>query len=80
MILEGFAVPAYALATRRRALIAQLRPIARRGLLGGVLSVFAYGLVLAVPITVYAQSRRSGLDLPLRLSAPVLIHPHAPFA
>ncbi|MGW2326404.1 EamA family transporter [Streptomyces sp. NPDC001700] len=51
MILEGFAIPAYALATRRRALAAQLRPVAVRGLLGGVLSVCAYGLVL------WAQTR-----------------------
>jgi drug/metabolite transporter (DMT)-like permease len=51
MILEGFAIPAYALATRRRALAAQLRPVALRGLLGGVLSVCAYGLVL------WAQTR-----------------------
>ncbi|QLH23725.1 DMT family transporter [Streptomyces sp. Rer75] len=51
MILEGFAIPAYALATRRRALAAQLRPVALRGLLGGFLSVCAYGLVL------WAQTR-----------------------
>ncbi|KAA6221388.1 EamA family transporter [Streptomyces albofaciens JCM 4342] len=46
MILEGLAIPAYALATRRRALLTQLRPVALRGAAGGVLSVFAYGLVL----------------------------------
>ncbi|MFE1776219.1 EamA family transporter [Streptomyces sp. NPDC059008] len=51
MILEGLAIPAYALATRRRRLLAELRPIAVRGLAGGVLSVFAYGLVL------WAQTR-----------------------
>ncbi|MFI6769963.1 EamA family transporter [Streptomyces sp. NPDC050355] len=51
MILEGLAIPAYALATRRRRLLAELRPIALRGLAGGVLSVFAYGLVL------WAQTR-----------------------
>lgn len=51
MLLQGFAIPAYALATRRRALTAQLRPVARRGLLGGFLSVCAYGLVL------WAQTR-----------------------
>lgn len=51
MILQGFVIPAYALATRRRALAAQLRPVALRGLLGGVLSVCAYGLVL------WAQTR-----------------------
>lgn len=46
MILEGFAIPAYALAIRRGALLRQLRPVAARGLLGGLLSVSAYGLVL----------------------------------
>ncbi|MFE7119952.1 EamA family transporter [Streptomyces sp. NPDC057654] len=51
MILEGIAIPAYALASRRRELGAQLRPYAVRGLAGGLLSVFAYGLVL------WAQTR-----------------------
>ncbi len=46
MILEGFAIPAYALAVRRGALLRQLRPVAARGLFGGLLSVSAYGLVL----------------------------------
>ncbi|MGP3944665.1 EamA family transporter [Streptomyces sp. 6N106] len=46
MILEGFAIPACALAIRRGALLRQLRPVAARGLLGGLLSVSAYGLVL----------------------------------
>ncbi|GAA3360650.1 DMT family transporter [Streptomyces antimycoticus] len=46
MILEGFAIPACALAIRRGALLHQLRPVAARGLLGGLLSVCAYGLVL----------------------------------
>ncbi|MEV0277717.1 DMT family transporter [Streptomyces sp. NPDC050610] len=51
MILEGIAIPAYALASRRGRLGAQLRPYAVRGLAGGLLSVFAYGLVL------WAQTR-----------------------
>lgn len=51
MILEGLAIPAYALATRRDRILAELRPHAVRGLLGGLLSVFAYGLVL------WAQTR-----------------------
>ncbi|MFE0043228.1 EamA family transporter [Streptomyces albireticuli] len=51
MILEGLAIPAYALATRRDRLLPELRPHAARGLLGGLLSVFAYGLVL------WAQTR-----------------------
>ncbi|MFI1798894.1 EamA family transporter [Streptomyces sp. NPDC020379] len=50
MILEGLAIPAYALYARRDLLTA-LRPYAVRGLLGGLLSVFAYGLVL------WAQTR-----------------------
>ncbi|MFH9423715.1 EamA family transporter [Streptomyces sp. NPDC017529] len=51
MVLEGLAIPAYALATRRGTLLAQLRPTALRGLAGGALSVLAYGLVL------WAQTR-----------------------
>ncbi|GAA0339397.1 DMT family transporter [Streptomyces olivoreticuli] len=50
MILEGLAIPAYALSVRKDLLTA-LRPYAVRGLLGGLLSVFAYGLVL------WAQTR-----------------------
>ncbi|MFD9814555.1 EamA family transporter [Streptomyces sp. NPDC059080] len=46
MLLEGIAIPVYALAVRRRQLLVQLKPFALRGALGGVLSVFAYGLVL----------------------------------
>lgn len=51
MILEGLAIPAYALYRRRGALMAQLRPYAARGLLGAALSMAAYGLVL------WAQTR-----------------------
>ncbi|KNB54423.1 EamA family transporter [Streptomyces caatingaensis] len=51
MLLEGAPVPLYALAVRRRALVAAVRPFAVRGLLGGVLSALAYGLVL------WAQTR-----------------------
>lgn len=51
MILEGLAIPLYALYRRRSALPAQLRPYAVRGLLGAALSVTAYGLVL------WAQTR-----------------------
>ncbi|MFF7182758.1 EamA family transporter [Streptomyces sp. NPDC008121] len=51
MILEGLAIPAYALYRRRSALLPQLRPHAARGLLGAALSVAAYGLVL------WAQTR-----------------------
>ncbi|MEU1310331.1 DMT family transporter [Streptomyces cinnamoneus] len=51
MILEGLAIPAWALTVRRGRFLAELRPFAVRGLLGGLLSVFAYGLVL------WAQTR-----------------------
>lgn len=49
--LMGPAVPLYALAVRRRALLAQLRPVVWLGLLGGAMSTVAYGLVL------WAQTR-----------------------
>lgn len=51
MILEGVAIPAYALYRRRCELLPQLEPFALRGLLGAALSVTAYGLVL------WAQTR-----------------------
>lgn len=46
LAFQGVGVPIYAYVRRRRELLAQLRPVAWRGLLGGVLSVAAYGLVL----------------------------------
>lgn len=65
MILEGLAIPGYALATRRGELVAQLRPIAVRGLLGGALSVVAYGLVLwaqtRAPLAPVAALRESSI-------------------
>ena len=65
MMLEGLAIPAYALATRRGALAAQLRPVALRGLLGGALSVAAYGLVLwaqtRAPLAPVAALRESSI-------------------
>ncbi|MBO8193780.1 EamA family transporter [Streptomyces oryzae] len=65
MFLEGLAIPAWALATRRRQLAAQLRPIALRGLLGGALSVLAYGLVLwaqtRAPLAPVAALRESSI-------------------
>ncbi|MFB6818327.1 EamA family transporter [Streptomyces sp. NPDC056347] len=51
MVLEGLAIPAYALYRRRAELAPALRPFAVRGLLGAALSVTAYGLVL------WAQTR-----------------------
>lgn len=65
MLLEGIAIPVYALVSRRRALLAQLRPMALRGVLGGVLSVFAYGLVLwaqtRAPLAPVAALRESSI-------------------
>lgn len=51
LLLQGMVVPAVALGARRGQLLAQLRPVAARGLLGGALSITAYGLVL------WAQTR-----------------------
>ncbi len=51
MLLQGLAVPAYAVYRRRGLLAAQLRPHAGRGLLGAVMAFAAYGLVL------WAQTR-----------------------
>ncbi|MEU2073045.1 DMT family transporter [Streptomyces sp. NPDC013489] len=65
MILEGLAIPAYALWTRRAALLPQLRPHAGRGLLGAALSVAAYGLVLwaqtKAPLAPVAALRESSI-------------------
>jgi drug/metabolite transporter (DMT)-like permease len=51
LLLQGTLIPLTALAVRRGELLPQLRPVAARGLLGGGLSVLAYGLVL------WAQTR-----------------------
>ncbi|GGV02963.1 membrane protein [Streptomyces litmocidini] len=65
MILEGLAIPAYALWTRRAALLPQLRPYAARGLLGAALSVAAYALVLwaqtKAPLAPIAALRESSI-------------------
>ncbi|MFI1657819.1 EamA family transporter [Streptomyces sp. NPDC020472] len=65
MVLEGLAIPAYALWTRRAALLPQLRPYAARGLLGAVLSVAAYALVLwaqtKAPLAPIAALRESSI-------------------
>jgi drug/metabolite transporter (DMT)-like permease len=50
-LLQGPVVPLLAVRSRGRALVAQLRPYAGRGLLCGALSLAAYGLVL------WAQAR-----------------------
>jgi drug/metabolite transporter (DMT)-like permease len=51
IFVEGLGVPTYALARRGTALLAQCRPVLRRGLAGGALSLTAYALVL------WAQTR-----------------------
>jgi drug/metabolite transporter (DMT)-like permease len=51
LMLQGMIVPVLALAVRRGELLPALRPVAARGLLGGALSMAAYGLVL------WAQTR-----------------------
>jgi drug/metabolite transporter (DMT)-like permease len=51
MLTESAVVPSVALARRRRRLLPALRPVWHIGLLGGALSVLAYGLVL------WAQTR-----------------------
>ncbi|WP_282692914.1 DMT family transporter [Streptomyces sp. CC208A] len=65
MALEGLAIPAYALAVRRRALLPALRPHAPRGLLGAALSVAAYALVLwaqtQAPLAPIAALRESSI-------------------
>jgi len=65
MVFEGVVIPGYALATRRRRLLTELRPFALRGLAGGVLSVFAYGLVLwaqtRAPLAPIAALRESSI-------------------
>ncbi|MFG2643645.1 EamA family transporter [Streptomyces sp. NPDC048370] len=65
MVLEGVAIPAYALWTRRGALLPQLRPHAVRGLCGAALSVCAYGLVLwaqtRAPLAPIAALRESSI-------------------
>ncbi|MEV4942921.1 DMT family transporter [Streptomyces zaomyceticus] len=65
MILQGLAIPAYALWTRRAALLPRLRPHAARGLLGAVLSVAAYALVLwaqtKAPLAPVAALRESSI-------------------
>ncbi|MBD0710768.1 MULTISPECIES: EamA family transporter [unclassified Streptomyces] len=65
MVLEGVSIPAYALWTRRGALLPQLRPYAARGFLGAALSVGAYGLVLwaqtKAPLAPIAALRESSI-------------------
>ncbi|MFJ2057960.1 EamA family transporter [Streptomyces sp. NPDC087908] len=65
MVLEGLAIPVYALWARRAALLPQLRPYAARGLLGALLSVCAYGLVLwaqtKAPLAPVAALRESSI-------------------
>ncbi|MEV8591237.1 EamA family transporter [Streptomyces sp. NPDC051180] len=65
MVLEGLAIPAYALYRRRAALLGELRPHAARGLTGAALSVAAYALVLwaqtRAPLAPVAALRESSI-------------------
>ncbi|GAA1349354.1 DMT family transporter [Streptomyces beijiangensis] len=65
MILEGVAIPVYALHKRRAELLPQLRPFAVRGMTGATLSVIAYGLVLwaqtRAPLAPIAALRESSI-------------------
>ncbi|MFC8505780.1 EamA family transporter [Streptomyces sp. NPDC057411] len=65
MLLEGLAIPAYALFRRRSSLPGELRPYAARGLLGAALSVCAYALVLwaqtKAPLAPVAALRESSI-------------------
>ncbi|MGW8374537.1 DMT family transporter [Streptomyces sp. ODS28] len=65
MVLQGALIPAYAFAVRGRALAGLLRPVAVRGLVGGALSVAAYGLVLwaqtKAPLAPVAALRESSI-------------------
>ncbi|MGW0731539.1 EamA family transporter [Streptomyces sp. NPDC002851] len=65
MILEGFALPAFALCRYGRELPSLVRPYAVRGLFGAVLSVAAYGLVLwaqtRAPLAPIAALRESSI-------------------
>ncbi|MFE2164451.1 EamA family transporter [Streptomyces sp. NPDC059447] len=46
LLLQAPVIPLIAFAVRRRSLLNDLRPVAVRGLIGGVLSLSAYGLVV----------------------------------
>ncbi|GAA4915989.1 hypothetical protein GCM10023237_40370 [Streptomyces coeruleoprunus] len=65
MLVQGTAIPAYALYRRGRALPAQLRPHVGRGLVGAALSVTAYALVLwaqtKAPLAPIAALRESSI-------------------
>ncbi|MET9219850.1 MULTISPECIES: DMT family transporter [unclassified Streptomyces] len=65
LLFQGLVIPAVAFSARRRELAAQLRPVALRGLLGGALSITAYGLVLwaqtRAPLAPVAALRESSI-------------------
>ncbi|MEE1769384.1 EamA family transporter [Streptomyces sp. JV185] len=64
-LCQGPVLPLIALALRRRALFAQVRPVLGTGLLGGVLSMAAYGLVIWAQahgdVTAVAALRETGI-------------------
>ncbi|MFJ6697358.1 EamA family transporter [Streptomyces sp. NPDC091272] len=65
MVLEGIAIPVYALYRRRSLLVAQVKPFAVRGFVGAALSVVAYGMVLwaqtRAPLAPVAALRESSI-------------------
>ncbi|QPP08438.1 EamA family transporter [Streptomyces bathyalis] len=65
MMLQSVVIPAYAAVSRRGVLIAELRPLALRGITAGVLSLSAYGLVLwaqtRAPLAPVAALRESSI-------------------
>ncbi|MFB7516341.1 EamA family transporter [Streptomyces sp. NPDC056144] len=65
MVVQGLAIPAYALCTRRATLLPALRRYATRGLTGATLSVTAYALVLwaqtQAPLAPIAALRESSV-------------------
>ncbi|MGW1409698.1 EamA family transporter [Streptomyces sp. NPDC002403] len=64
-LCQGPVLPLIALTRRRRALFAQVRPVLGTGLLGGVLSMAAYGLVIWAQahgdVTAVAALRETGI-------------------
>ncbi|MCX4511405.1 DMT family transporter [Streptomyces sp. NBC_01619] len=65
MVLQGVLIPAWAVRRFGGSLLPRLRPYAVRGLLGAVLSLFAYGLVLwaqtRAPLAPVAALRESSI-------------------
>jgi drug/metabolite transporter (DMT)-like permease len=78
-LLHGSALPLIAVATRRRRLWSQARPHLLAGLLGGVLSLAAYGLVLWAqtrgPLALVAALRETSIIVGAIIAAVVFREP-----